>query len=181
MSKKNANKNEEIKEAVEEVVEEVKETEETAEVAEEASEEDGKKEKKPLDVYNICLLVMDYIFIIASYVTSLMLISELDYIWATVYYLNIVVMVTPFYALFCSIVFFVFKLYSDTPAHVGVKDARRIMVATFFTVVVYGFVMDLMGYDFPHAFYVIAGLLQFFMTLLTRFYKKLTHFSNNEN
>ena len=90
-------------------------------------------------------------------------------------------MVTPFYALFCSIVFFVFKLYTKKPDSAGIKEARRIMVATFFTIVVYGFVMDLMGYDFPHAFFVIAGLLQFFMTLLTRFYRKLTHFSNNEN
>ncbi len=174
MSEENTVKNEEIKEAASEVIEEVKDTEETA-------EEGVKKEKKKLDVYNIVLLVVDYIFIIASYVTALMLISELNYEFASLIYMNIVIMVTPFYALFCSIVFYVFKLYTKKPDSVGVKEARRIMVATFFTVVVYGFVMDLMGYKFPHAFYVIAGLLQFFMTLLTRFYRKLTHFSNNEN
>lgn len=164
MSEENTIKNEEIKETSTEVV-----------------EEEGKKKKKQLDVYNIVLLVVDYIFIIASYVTALMLISELNDEFASLIYMNIVVMVTPFYALFCSIVFFVFKLYTKKPGDAGIKEARRIMVATFFTIVVYGFVMDLMGYDFPHAFFVIAGLLQFFMTLLTRFYRKLTHFSNNEN
>ena len=164
MSEENTIKNEEIKETSTEVV-----------------EEEGKKKKKQLDVYNIVLLVVDYIFIIASYVTALMLISELNDEFASLIYMNIVVMVTPFYALFCSIVFFVFKLYTKKPDSAGIKEARRIMVATFFTIVVYGFVMDLMEYDFPHAFYVIAGLLQFFMTLLTRFYRKLTHFSNNEN
>ena len=164
MSEENTIKNEEIKETSTEVV-----------------EEEGKKKKKQLDVYNIVLLVVDYIFIIASYVTALMLISELNDECASLIYMNIVVMVTPFYALFCSIVFFVFKLYTKKPDSAGIKEARRIMVATFFTIVVYGFVMDLMGYDFPHAFFVIAGLLQFFMTLLTRFYRKLTHFSNNEN
>lgn len=164
MSEENTIKNEEIKETSTEVV-----------------EEEGKKKKKQLDVYNIVLLVVDYIFIIASYVTALMLISELNDEFASLIYMNIVVMVTPFYALFCSIVFFVFKLYTKKPDSAGIKEARRIMVATFFTIVVYGFVMDLMGYDFPHAFFVIAGLLQFFMTLLTRFYRKLTHFSNNEN
>ncbi len=164
MSEENTIKNEEIKETSTEVV-----------------EEEGKKKKKQLDVYNIVLLVVDYIFIIASYVTALMLISELNDEFASLIYMNIVVMVTPFYALFCSIVFYVFKLYTKKPDTAGIKEARRIMVATFFTIVVYGFVMDLMEYDFPHAFYVIAGLLQFFMTLLTRFYRKLTHFSNNEN
>ena len=164
MSEENTVKNEEIKEASSEVV-----------------EEEGKKKKKQLDVYNIVLLVVDYIFIIASYVTALMLISELNYEFASLIYMNIVIMVTPFYALFCSIVFFGFKLYMKKPDSAGIKEVRRIMVATFFTIVVYGFVMDLMGYKFPHAFFVIAGLLQFFMTLLTRFYRKLTHFSNNEN
>ena len=61
MSEENTIKNEEIKETSTEVV-----------------EEEGKKKKKQLDVYNIVLLVVDYIFIIASYVTALMLISELN-------------------------------------------------------------------------------------------------------
>ena len=65
----------------------------------EAVSEKAEKEKFHVDVKNIFVLLLDYWFIIFSYIITLFLLAEIDFFLASLTYLCPVIAIAPFYAL----------------------------------------------------------------------------------
>lgn len=155
----------EVKEAV--ITDEVNET---ASVAEAGAE---KKKYKP-DIKNIFVLLLDYWFITLSYIFALLLLSEIDYSMLSLSYLSPVIAVTPFYALVTIVLYFVAGLYPDDYDKVSVRESRRLIFITALTVTGYSIVMKKLAIDtYPHLFYVLGGMIQFFHSLFLRYFKRI--------
>lgn len=139
----------------------------------EMNEAEERLEKRSIDYKNIIMLILDYVVIVFSYVVTLMMLTELEYNYAALNYLYYIIRITPFYALTVAVIFYIFKLYLQDYSLIGIKEVRRMLFATFISVLVYAGIMTLTGSGFPPVFYIVGGMLQFLLTLLTRSFKKL--------
>ena len=154
---------------VEEVIEEVIREEDEEEAAEKA-------EKKPfrVDFKNVIILILDYALIISAYLTAILLLVETDYDLSAIDYLFDVIRITPFYALVTALLFFAFRLYIPDYTKLGIKEVRRMIIASFISIIGYAIIMNfVMGNDYPHVFFVIGGMLQFLLTMLVRCFRRL--------
>ena len=151
---------------VEEVIEEV--------IREEDEEEAAEKQPFRVDLKNVVILILDYVLIIASYLTAILLLIETDYDLSAIDYLFDVIKLTPFYALGTALLFFAFRLYIPDYSKLGIKEVRRMISASFISVIGYALIMNfVMGNDYPHVFFVIGGMLQFLLTMLVRCFRRL--------
>ena len=132
-----------------------------------------KKKKYSPDITNICVLLLDYIFIILAYVVAVMALCDISSFFYESSYLVFVVKVTPFYALFVSILFFVLKLYPADYNKVGLTEGRRLLIANIIAIFIYVIIMIVLKSDLPYIFFLVGGLLQFLFTLGIRFMYRL--------
>ena len=158
--------------------------EKASEVAEEVESATDSAEKKPfkIDYKNFIILVLDYLLIIASYITAVLLLIETDYDLSALDYLFNIIRVTPFYALLTALLFFAFRLYLTDYTKMGIKEVRRMIIASFISIIGYAIVMNVvMGNDFPHVFFVVGGMLQFLLTMLIRCFRRLITVSKDDS
>ncbi len=140
-------------------------------------EESTKKSVKKPDLMNLLIFILDYLAIVVSYFVALASLFDFDIKYAILEYDLAIYQVTPFYAMGVCILFFFFKLYNNGDGTKRMKETVRLLLANFISVVVYITIMMILKTDYPYAFYLIGGLLQFFFTagirFIFRFFKHL--------
>jgi FlaA1/EpsC-like NDP-sugar epimerase len=83
-------------------------------------------------------------------------------------------LITPFYAIFVSVVFYAFGLYSKNYKTVGIHEVRRLLISNFFMILFYVILMNLIfKVGFPYVFFLVGGLLQFTFSMGIRFLYRL--------
>ena len=154
--------------------EEALSSQEVTDAVTEAVSEKTEKEKFHVDVKNIFVLLLDYWFIIFSYIITLFLLAEIDFFLASLTYLCPVIAIAPFYALGTIFLYFLVGLYPEDYDTVSVKESRRLVFITFISVIGFSIILNKVSPEpYPHLFFVLGGMIQFILSMSIRFFKRL--------
>lgn len=126
-------------------------------------------------VLRMILVIYDIIAINASFILTLYLRFYVarEMHSGSIKFFELFTHYTPFYTLFCLIVFACFKLYNGMWKYAGFNDLNRIIAAN--VVCAFGHVMGtlLLVQRMPRSFYIIGGLIQLCLVGFARFSFKL--------
>lgn len=118
---------------------------------------------------NVMLTIYDLLAIILSYFLALFFRFDLKYSSIPEDYLETFLKSIAIYAIFCAVVFWIFKLYSSIWRFASVIELSRIVGATIITGICHIIFVNLVFLRMPISYYVFGIMFQFFFTAGIRF------------
>lgn len=118
---------------------------------------------------NAMLTIYDLLAIILSYFLALFFRFDLKYSSIPENYLETFLKSIAIYAIFCAVVFWIFKLYSSIWRFASVIELSRIVGATIITGICHIIFVNLVFLRMPISYYVFGIMFQFFFTAGIRF------------
>ena len=115
------------------------------------------------------LVLYDMLAVSAAYFAALMLRFDMRFSMIPEIYYGPWVKFAPFYAVYCVIIFWAFRLYKSIWRFASVTELQRIKLATAITTVVHVFVITLVMHRMPISYYLVGAILQFFLIVGIRF------------
>ena len=117
----------------------------------------------------ILLAIFDMLSVSASYFVALMLRFDLRFSMIQEIYLDPWMKFAPFYAVYCVIIFWAFRLYKSIWRFASITELERIILATLITTLVHIFVITLVMQRMPISYYLVGAILQFILIVGIRF------------
>ncbi len=117
----------------------------------------------------ILLAIFDMISVSASYFAALMLRFDLRFSMIPEIYLDPWMKFAPFYAIYCVIIFWAFRLYKSIWRFASITELERIILATLITTIAHVFVITLVMHRMPISYYLVGAILQFILVVGIRF------------
>ena len=117
----------------------------------------------------ILLAFFDMFSVSASYFAALMLRFDLRFSMIPEIYLDPWMKFAPFYAVYCVIIFWAFRLYKSIWRFASITELERIILATLITTIVHVIVITLVMHRMPISYYLVGAILQFFFVVGIRF------------
>ena len=118
---------------------------------------------------NVMLTIYDLLAIILSYFLALFFRFDLKYSSIPEDYLETFLKSIAIYAIFCAVVFWIFKLYSSIWRFASVIELSRVVGATIITGICHIIFVNLVFLRMPISYYVFGIMFQFFFTAGIRF------------
>lgn len=118
---------------------------------------------------NVMLTIYDLLAIILSYFLALFFRFDLKYSGIPEDYFETFLKSIAIYAIFCAVVFWIFKLYSSIWRFASVIELSRIVGATIITGICHIIFVNLVFLRMPISYYVFGIMFQFFFTAGIRF------------
>lgn len=136
-----------------------------------ADRADGNKRRllQHSDQVIIFLIIYDCIAVSLSFLIALLLRFDFRYSQIPDDMLLSWAGFTPFYVIFCVVVFWMLHLYKSIWRFASFTELKRIMLATFITCLIHFMFITLLFETMPAAYYVVGALLQFFFVAGIRF------------
>ena len=120
-------------------------------------------------VIALLMMVYDIIMIYAAYIFALWLRFDLHFSEIPDYYLAAAAKFLLFYAPFCALIFWFFRLYRSVWRFASFNELIRIIFATLITVAVHALGITLLVMRMPVSYYIIGAFFQFTFTIIIRF------------
>ena len=117
----------------------------------------------------IYLVIFDVIAVCGSFFVALWLRFDLKYTYIPDIYFGAWLKMAPYYAVFCILVFWAFKLYRSIWRFASFTELQRITIATAITTVTYLVAITLICQRMPISYYIIGPVLQYGLTVAVRF------------
>lgn len=118
----------------------------------------------------VCYLVVyDLVTTAGAYFLALLLRFDFRFSMIPIDYLQPWEQFAPFYAVYCVIIFWVFRLYKSIWRFASFTELERITIATIITTVVHAIVITLVIRRMPISYYMMGAFLQFIFTVAIRF------------
>ena len=117
----------------------------------------------------LIMMAYDVVMVCASYFFSLWLRFDLHFSDIPTYYLAAMEKFLLFYAPFCLVVFWVFRLYRSVWRFASFNELLRIIFATAVTVAVHVLGITLLIARMPTSYYILGAFFQFVFVLIIRF------------
>ena len=115
------------------------------------------------------LVVYDLLAVSFAYFAALWLRFDLRFSMIQQPYLEMWAKFAPWYAVFCIVVFMVFKLYKSIWRFASFKELQRITLATAVTTVCHVIFITLLLYRMPISYYIMGAFIQFALVVGIRF------------
>lgn len=115
------------------------------------------------------LVVYDAVAVSFAYFAALWLRFDLRFSMIEPPYLEMWARFAPFYAVFCIIIFFLFRLYNSIWRFASFKELQRVSVATLITTVSHVIFITLILYRMPISYYIMGAFIQFILIVGIRF------------
>ena len=115
------------------------------------------------------LVIYDLITVSLSFFAALLLRFDFRFSMIPATYLEPWIKFAPFYAIFCIIVFWLFKLYKSIWRFASFTELKRISIATGITGVAHILFITLLLQRMPISYYCIGIILQFCFCVFIRF------------
>ena len=122
--------------------------------------------------WHIIVLIMmayDVVMVCAAYFFALWLRFDLHFSAIPNYYLASLGKFLLFYAPFCLLVFWLFRLYRSVWRFASLNELLRIIFATVVTVAVHALGITLLVMRMPVSYYILGAFFQFIFVLMIRF------------
>ena len=120
-------------------------------------------------VISILLMFYDFLTVVFSYFLALWIRFDCRFSLIEKEYLEAYKTSILFYAVFCLIVFRVFRLYKSIWRFASYSELLRVISATLITSIIHIVIMTFNAYRMPVSYYLIGTALQFCFTLGIRF------------
>ena len=117
----------------------------------------------------ICLVCYDMVAVSVSYFAALMLRFDMRFSMIPLHYFEPWLKFAPFYAVYCVIIFWAFRLYKSIWRFASITELERIIVATIITTVAHAFIITLVMQRMPISYYMMGAMLQFILIVGIRF------------
>ena len=130
------------------------------------------KKPKRLQHWNmiaICLVLYDMLAVSAAYFAALLLRFDMRFSMIPPEYFKPWLDFAPFYAVYCVIIFWAFRLYKSIWRFASITELERIILATLITTVVHAGVITIVMQRMPISYYLIGAILQFILIVGIRF------------
>lgn len=133
---------------------------------------DGLKKIVDAIAKDLWVVLLDIVAVNASYYLALLIRFYVNFQLRPVAvdrYLPAWIGFTPWYTIISILVFIAFRLYGGIWRYAGIHDMNRIITANVVTTIIHILGTVLFFTRMPITYYVIGGLLQFFLTVIIRF------------
>ena len=133
-----------------------------------------KNEKKKFHIEHwqmitLCLMVYDLFVACGAYFIGLWVRFDCRYTTIPTDYLQAYASFIPQYAIFCVVIFWMFRLYHSIWRFASYNELARITGASMFTAIVHAIVITLCIKRMPISYYIFGGVIQFILTMAIRF------------
>lgn len=115
------------------------------------------------------LVIYDLIMVSGSFFLALFLRFDFRFSMIPAAYFDAWLVFIPFYAVFCVVIFWLFRLYKSIWRFVSFTELKRISVATVITCFVHIVLITLVLQRMPISYYVVGSFFQFTFTVAIRF------------
>ena len=115
------------------------------------------------------LVIYDIVAVNVSYFAALWLRFDLQYSQIPEYYLSPYCHFTPFYTLFCLILFHYLHLYSSIWRFASYTELARTILASLISAAFHSAVITLVFYRMPASYYLFGAIIQFLLIIGIRF------------
>lgn len=117
----------------------------------------------------VFLMLYDLLAVCASYFLGLWIRFDCQYTTIPTEYMHAYLSFIPQYAIFCVVIFWMFRLYHSIWRFASYNELTRIVSASVFTTIVHAIVITLCIKRMPICYYIFGGIIQFVLTLGVRF------------
>ena len=133
--------------------------------------QDRTNKKVPPILRCALMLLYDILAVNVSYFLALLIrcYVRFDFQMASEKYIPLYLKIAPFYTVLCIVIFVAFRLYSGLWKYAGLNDLNRILIASLLTNVIQVAGTLLFVGKMPAFYYVVGGILQFVMIVVSRF------------
>ena len=137
--------------------------------------EDGtEKQKKKFhlehwQMITIYLMIYDLLAACGAYFLGLWIRFDCRYTTIPAEYMNAFLSFIPQYAIFCVVIFWMFRLYHSIWRFASYNELARVIVASAFVAIVHAIVITLCIKRMPISYYIFGAIIQFVLTLVIRF------------
>ena len=117
----------------------------------------------------VYLVAYDAFAVSFAYFAALWLRFDLRFSMIEEPYLGMWAKFAPFYAVFCILIFLVFRLYNSIWRFASFKELQRVTIATLITTVCHVFFITVFLYRMPISYYIMGAFIQFTLVVGIRF------------